>query len=184
MYFILKNNIFLEPEMGFREPESLSANVSFLCGKMITAAIDNPLVFTTNAKAGGAMVDFKDSSFPIMSKRFLEIMQASGVNNLQTFPLIIKSEEDGAIWDDYFVVNVLGMSACADLSRSTYHKIMPGFYSFNELAIHAEKAQDALLFRLQEDPTTIIMHRSVGQYIKSQDPNKTLLGWSVAKIIQ
>ncbi len=184
MYFILKNNIFLEPEIGFRQPENFSHNLSFLSGRMITTPIDYCLVFTTNAKAGDAMVDFQDSSFPVMSKRFLEIIQAAGVNNLQTFPLIIKSEEDCTVWDNYFVVNVLGMIACADLSKSTYHEIMPGFCLFDELAIYAEKAEDTLLFRLQEDPTTIIMHRSVGRYIKSQDPDKTLVGWSVAKILQ
>jgi hypothetical protein len=184
MYFILKNNILLEPEIGLREPENLPKGLAFIHGKMITIPVDNPMIFTTNAKAGDAMIDFQDGSFPVMSKRFLEIMKASGVDNLQTFPIIIKSEEDDTIWDNYFIVNILGMIACADLSKSTYDEIMPGFYSFDELAIHAEKAKDTLLFRLQEDPTTIIMHRSVGQYIKAQDPDKTLVGWSVAKIIQ
>lgn len=184
MYLILKNNIFLEPEIGLREPKNLPKGLAFIHGQMITMPVENPMVLTTNAKAGDTMIDFQDGSFPVMSKRFLDLIKASGVDNLQTFPVIIKSEKDDTIWENYFIVNILGMIACADLSRSNYHEIMPGFYSFNELAIHAEKANDTLLFRLQEDPTTIIMHRSVGQYIKSQDPDKTLVGWTVAKIIQ
>jgi hypothetical protein len=142
------------------------------------------MVFTTNAKAGETRRDFLDSEFPIMSKRFLELFQGAGVDNLQTFPIIIKSEGDGTIWKDYFGVNVLGVIACADLSKSTYDEIMPDHYIFDELAIDAKKAKGALLFRLQEDSTSIIMDGSVGKYIMSKDPDDTMTGWDADEIIQ
>ena len=61
---------------------------------------------------------------------------------------------------------------------------MIGHYAFDELAIDASLINNQLLFRLQEHLPTIIMHRSVGRYIKDRDPEKTLAGWSVKKIIQ
>ena len=85
---------------------------------------------------------------------------------------------------DYFGVNILGVVKCADLSQSTYDEIMTGHYAFDELAIDASLINNQLLFRLQEHLPTIIMHRSVGRYIKDRDPDKTLAGWSVKKIIQ
>jgi len=86
-----------------------------------------------------------------MSQKCLDLFEGAGVDNLQTFPAIIKSETDGTVWDNYFAVNVLGLISCADLSKSTYTEIMPGSYRFRELAIYPEKAKGALLFRLQED---------------------------------
>ncbi len=184
MYFTLINDISFESAISINEPEDLPIELDFIGGQRIDIPVDNPLVFTTNAKAGDIIRDFDDSSFLIMSKRFLELLQQADVDNLQTFPVIIKSEVDDTIWDNYFGVNILGLISCADLSKSTYDEIMPGHYIFDELAIHAEKADGALLFRLQEHSPTIIMHRSVGEYIMEQDPDETLLGWSVGEIIQ
>jgi hypothetical protein len=184
LYYILKNNILSDFESTLSEPKGFPREVNFISGKVISEKIKTPLVFTTNAKQGDAMVDFSKGSVTLMSKRFLEILQGAGVDNLQVFPAIVKSEEDETVWKDYFAVNVLGMISCADLSKSTYDEIMPGHYAFDELAIYPEKAKGTLLFRLHEHSPTIIMHRSVGVHIKSQDPDKTLLGWTVERIIQ
>lgn len=80
-----------------------------------------------------------------MSKRFVELLQAGKVDNLQLFPAIIKSEIDGSIWENYYVVNILSLKACADMDHSDYDEIMSGHYRFRELAIHAEKANHTLL---------------------------------------
>lgn len=184
MYFTLINNIKYESDISIFEPKNIPFGINFISGNIISASIDNPMVFTTDAKAGDTLRDFFDASYPIISKRFLDLLTNSGVDNLQIFPAIVKSEIDGTIWDDYFSINILGLISCADLSKSTYSEIMPGHYRFKELAINAEKAHGALLFRLKEHSPTIIMHRSVGRYIKEHDPDKTLLGWSVGQIIQ
>ena len=185
MYFILKNDISFESEFNINEPtDDFPIELDFLSGSVITLPIDTPFVFTTNAKSGNELRDFLDCSFPLMSKRFLRFFEESGVDNLQVFPAVIKSTEDGTIWEDYFVINVLGMIACADINNSTYDEIMPGHYIFDELAINADKAKGALLFRLHEHSPTIIMHKSVGKYIMSKDPDKTTKGWTVGTIIQ
>lgn len=185
MYFILKNDILLDlPAVDLNESENTSS-VCYANGKKITENVNNPIVINTTATIGEQMVDFRDGSILIMSKRFLELFKAAGVDNLQIFPVIIKSTTDGTVWEDYFAVNILTMISCADLSKSDYSEIIAGvFFSFHELAIDVEKTQGALLFRLQEDPTTIIMHRSVGRYVRQQDPDKTLLGWTIGTIIQ
>ncbi len=184
MYFTLINDISYESSIYIKEPEDYPSELHVIEGRYIDVSVESPIVFTTNAKAGDVMRDFGDSSFLIMSKRFVELLQQAGVDNLQTFPVVIKSEEDDTVWDNYFSVNILGLISCADLTKSTYTEIMSGYYRFRELAINAEKAKDALLFRLQEHSPTIIMHRSVGAYIVEQDPDETLLGWSVGEIIQ
>ena len=184
MYFTLVNDILSHSQIKFKEPDGLPVELDFMGGETISLDIELPMVFSTNAKSGDKLPDFKKGSFTIMSQRFIDLLESAGVDNLQIFPIIIKSEVDGTVWDGYFGVNILGVIECADLNNSTYDEIMPEHYIFDELAIHAEKAQGKLLFRLKEHLPTIIMHRSVGRYIKDSDPEKTLLGWTVKKIIQ
>lgn len=142
-----------------KEPENVAVDVNFLRGRLIEQTLDLPILYTTNAKSGDEIRDFLDTSYPLMSKRFVELLQAGGVDNLQLFPAIIKSEIDGSIWENYYVVNILSLKACADMDHSDYDEIMSGHYRFRELAIHAEKANHTLLFRLQEDATVMILQK-------------------------
>ena len=184
MYYTLINDKLYDSEFWIHKPKNLPVELDFIGGDFITMPVDNPMVFTTEATKGDVLRDFLKSSFTIISKRFLEILQGAGVDNLQTFPVIIKSTEDGTIWEDYFGLNILGLISCADLPKSTYTEIMPGHYRFRKLAIDAERAKGALMFRLAEHIPTIIMEGSVGRYIMEQDPDETLLGWHAEKIIQ
>jgi len=184
MYYSLINNIRYQSNVVIKEPKNLPIELSFISGKVIDIPINGPLVFTTNALQGDEIRDFLKGSIPLLSKRFLEILEGAGVDNLQVFPAIIKSDSDGSVWEEYFAVNVLGMIACAELEKSIYDEIMPGHYIFDELAINTDKAKGALFFRLHEHTPTIMMHFNVGKYIASQDPDKTLKGWSVKKAIQ
>ena len=184
VYFILKNNILMDVEYSLKEPEGLAMELSLLTGSPVTYPALEPLVFKTTATKDNVMIDFKDCSFPLMSRRFITLLQEAGVDNLQILPAVIESETDGTVWDQYVAVNVLGAIACADLAKSTYSELMPGSYMFDELAIKADKAKGSLLFRLQEDKATMIIHKSVGKYLKDSDPDKSLLGWTVGRIIQ
>lgn len=184
MYYSLINNIRYESKVVIKEPKDLPIELSFISGKVITTTFRSPLVFTTNAKQGDEIRDFLKASIPLFSKKFLEVLQGAGVDNLQVVPAIIKSDVDGSVWENYYAINVLGMISCADLSKSTYSEIMPGYYKFKELAIDASKAKEALLFRLHEHTPTILMHLNVGKYIASQDPDRKLTGWAVKKAIQ
>lgn len=185
MYFILVNDNSPEFNFYINAPDNLPREIDFISGDLIkNDELETPLVFTTDATTSTNMLDFRRGTVTLMSKKCFDLFKGAGVDNLQIFPAIIKSETDGTIWDGYFAVNVLGLISCADLSRSTYTEIMPGSYRFRELAIHPEKAKGALLFRLQEDPPGILMHRNVGKYIIANDPDETMTGWEADDIIQ
>ena len=184
MYFTLINDLKYDSEFHINDPVGLPASFDLMSGKAMPTDIRTPLVYTTNAQKGDELRAFFRGSFTIMSAELLKLFKESGVDNLQTFPAIIRSTEDGNIWDNYFGVNVLGLISCADLSKSSYSETMHGHYRFKTLAIDSTKTDGALMFRLQEHTPTIIIHRSVGRYIKDKDPDKILKGWSVGNIIQ
>lgn len=182
MYFQLKRDKFTD--IGVVEPEVLPLNLSFIRGSVITVPVDPALIFTTNAVTQDSLPDFSGGSIPVMSQRFLTLLAQAGVDSLQTFPILIKSEIDGNIWYGFFAVNILGLIQCADLSKSDYGEISHGLYDFDVLAIDAAKVNGALFFRLQESPLMIIMHKSVGKYLMENDPSQLLTGWDVEEIVQ
>lgn len=188
VYFSLINDRFYESNIYIKPPENLPIEVDLIGGDEVinfnNGENNEKLIFTTNATKGEKIRDFLRACIPIMSKRFLALFEGAGVDNLQVFPIIIKSEIDDTIWEDFFAVNVIGVIACANLEKSNYSEIMGGHYRFSELAIDSDKAQGALLFRLAEHTPTIMMHKDVGRYIMEQDPNETLQGWNVDRPIQ
>lgn len=182
MYFELTIDILTD--FGINRPDDLPTSLCLINGTKISDPIDAPFIFKTSAKKDDILPDFWGNGFPAMSKRFVTLLNEAGVDNLQTFPALVKSETDGTVWDNYFLVNILGLIQCADLSHSVYTEIFPGNYDFEELAIDTEKAQGCLLFRLEESPNTIIIHKSVGKYIMENDPDDDIKGWDVKEISQ
>lgn len=182
MYFQLKRDKFIE--IGVVEPKGLPLDLSFLRGAVIKAPIEPIMIFTTNATKQDSLPDFSGGSIPVMSQRFLSLLMQAGADNLQTLPIVIKSDADETTWDGFFAVNILGLIQCADLAASDYTEIFHGLYDFDVLAIDTARTNGALLFRLQESPSTIIMHKSIGKYLMENDPDQQLSGWDVEEIIQ
>jgi len=182
MYFELTNDIL--HEIGITRPEDLPMEVGFISGSIITEQLDDPMVFTTNAKSGESPPDFWGKGMPVMSKKFLDLLEEAGVDNLQKFPAIIQSNKDDSVWGNYFVVNILGLIKCVDFSKSKYKELFPGHFRFSELAIDVKIPKGALLFRLQENPGTILIDKSVGKHIMLSDPDELLTGWDVDDVIQ
>lgn len=181
MYFQLKRDKFIE--IGIAEPEGLPIELSFMRGAVIKTPL-KPMTFTTKAAARDSLPDFSGGSIPVMSQRFIDLLINAGVDNLQTFPIVVKSEIDGTTWDGFCAVNILGLIQCADLAASDYTEIFHGLYDFDVLAIDTARTNGALLFRLQESPSTIIMHKTIGKYLMEHDPDQQLSGWDVEEIIQ
>ena len=182
MYFQFTVDRFYD--FGINEPTDLPLALDFTNGSLISMPIAEPVQFTTNASAGERLPDFWDSSIPAMSKRFVELLEGAGVTNLQKFSATVTSTEVQSVWKDYYAVNILGLIACVDFNKSEYTEIFPGSFSFDKLAIDATKTNGLLLFRLQEDPAIILIHKSIGKYIAQMDPEDTLVGWDAVEVIQ
>lgn len=190
MYFELKNDILrdfgLEPKQARRGTLS-QEEPRFDTGKPIDISrIKSPKVFITNGGKDDPQIHFLTTYEDdlVMSAHMLSIFEKAGVHNFQKVEAIIESTKDNTVWDSYYVVNIIGLVACIDFEKSDYQKTAWGTYYFDQLAINPEKIKDELLFRPEESPDIIIMHKSVGKMIKENDPDETLKWWDVAQIIQ
>jgi len=182
MYFELTVDIL--SNFSIEEPAGLPLKLDFMTGSIITVPIEKPIVFTTNAAAGNPVPDYWDSGIPVMSARFVKLLEEAGVSNIQKFPALVKSEEDGTVRDNYFAVNIIGIFQCVDFDKSDYTETFPGHYIFEQLAIGPGIPKGELLFRLYENPGTIIIDKCVGKHIMLNDPDETLTGWDVRDVIQ
>jgi hypothetical protein len=90
------------------------------------------------------------------------------VDNLQLYQARLRGPESQRVFDDFYVVNVVGAVSCADLSKSEYEP-PPGrptiSVAFEKLVIDESKTRGALLFRLAESLSTIIVHEGVKRHL-------------------
>lgn len=171
-------------DYGIVRSDNFEPELSFISGAMISVPVSSPMRFTTDASASDALPAFWDDGVPVMSAKFLALLEGAGVGNIQIFPAIIESKTDATIWVDYFAVNILGIIKTADFNRSVYTEIFPGCFDFDVLAIDSELTNGALLFRMQESASTIIVHKSVMKFVIDNDPDELLTGWDVDDIVQ
>lgn len=122
--------------------------------------------FSIDYSEGGTFPDYINVSGALLcSQRFIDLLKRAGVDNIQTFPVALTNDYDGMIYDNYCICNIVGLVSCADLSTSSYTHVMDDLYIFEKLVIDTDKIHSELLFRLKEDPTIIIIHASVCNYI-------------------
>lgn len=175
MYYILNWNPFFEPE-----PYSLRTagwnedihNSEYTDGNYLTKTFDMPFEFELYEYQKGdiGMAEFHSQPFPIMSDKLIAALREAGVDNLQTFPAILKGHHSGIDITNYKVVNVVGKIAAADMGKSDYID-MGGMgiiaVGFKDLVIDETKTYGALLFRLVESITDIIIHESVKNHLET-----------------
>lgn len=102
----------------------------------------------------------------LMQQALVDVLQRAGVDNLQTFPAVVRREGSGEEVPGYVVVNIVGRVSCADMSRSQASPLADVHY-FHKLTVDPDKARGLLMFRVDESPMLVLLHESVAAAIKS-----------------
>jgi len=106
---------------------------------------------------------------PIMSKKLLEAIRSTGVNNIDTYEAELYYPDGSLASKDYVVFNLIGVIMAADMEKSVYDPDQPDrmiAMSFDSLTIDERKTYGFLMFRLAENITTILIHERVKQAIE------------------
>jgi len=102
----------------------------------------------------------------LMQQRLVDVLRSAGVDNLQTFPAVIKREDNGEDVPGYVVVNIVGRISCAVLGQSDTSPLADVYY-FNDLTIDPRRTQGMLMFRLDESPMVVLVHEKVAKAIEA-----------------
>jgi hypothetical protein len=137
-------------------------------GRRLDVAVSTPLRFELDPRVKGEMpVFFKASNIPLMREDLLFALRDLGVDNIEDYPAEIVDPETRETWSDYRAINVVGVVSATDLSQSEYLATDPPIIDvlFERLAIDAERAGGALLFRLAENLSALIAHHRLKEGI-------------------
>jgi hypothetical protein len=147
---------------------------SWARGEPLTATPPNPIVIAIE-KIGEADDDslrpiaFNDANLCIATPEIVNALIACGVNNIQTYPAILKDVTTEREYP-YFAINIIGLVKAADLKKSDWINLDGEARMdtvFIDLALDKDKIRGFDLFRLYEDTGTIIISEKVKKALEN-----------------
>jgi len=154
-------------------------------GRRLTFDVPEPLRYTLDANYPGQPMAMYEVAAPLMRDDLAEALLAAGVDNLQRYRAVLFDPNTKMEHTDYQAINVVGAVACADMDESelmgTSDSTMIDV-DFDALVIDEAKAGDALIFRLAEAVSAIVVHEKLKSEIEAREiPGMTFYGpgeWS------
>lgn len=178
-YYVLTEDEYLD--YGIQGYDNPQTEISFLTGKKIEQEVPL-LTFEVDFPSGFSLPHLFTGGTSLVSQEMVHLLEKAGVKNIQTFPVVLHNPTTEESWNDYVILNILGLVEAADLESSEYHVIMEGdehnlpLLAFNSVCLLRAQLNDLLLFRMAESPATIIIHRKISDLLMSNKPEG---GWGI-----
>jgi hypothetical protein len=141
-------------------------------GAVIREPVPEPLVYLLDPDYPGTPKPlYKECAIPVMRDDVADALRQGGVDNIQYFRAILRDPKSGREYSDYKAFNIVGVIACADMGTSelmgTSDSAMIDV-DFSGLVIDESKTGGALLFRLGESVSAIVVHEKVKDSIEQR----------------
>jgi Immunity protein family (Imm11) len=155
-------------------------NLDFLRGAPITAGLPTPWIFDIEIDSAQPP-HLLGRQIPLASERLLKVLTDTGVDNIETFPAVLRGR-GGAEWRQHYVINVIGLVDAADLGASSGTVIAEGpdgptRIMFDHLVLAHAQARGLPLFRLFHDPATLLVEDRI---MRALDAHRPVEGWGFA----
>jgi hypothetical protein len=153
-------------------------------GRLITEPVPNPMRFEVRPEYPGVLKPMYEGAVLLMRDDLIDVLRETGVDNLQLFPSIVADQAKKLELTNYKAVNIVGTIACADMGASALMGTSDSDMidvDFDSLVIDEERAGGALLFRLAEAVSAIIVHDQVRLRVEARIEGMTFYGpgeWS------
>lgn len=148
---------------------------AWMDGQPIQYDVPEPLVFSLNPEYPGKLCSMYDESILLMSSDLVGAIKTAGVDNIQCFRAVVRDLVNKKDYSNYQAVNILGLVSCADMEKSELMGTSDSALidvDFHSLVIDESKAGGALLFRLAEKVSAIVVHEKVKENIEKKEiPN-------------
>lgn len=151
-------------------PELRTPFTNWLTGSQWREPVPDPIV--VRVENSGHLLPFYDDPVPAIKADLLRRMHSAGVSNLDDYPLLVRGPSTGDECSDYRAVNVIGVIAAVDPTRSEgaplgENESLGKFY--DRIVIDEAKTLGALCFRLQEDLSCWVVAEPVKQAMMEHD---------------
>ena len=143
--------------------------ISFYTGDRLVDPVPE-IVITMNDRSQGRLTDdvLLTGRGRVFSKQLLQVLRESGVDNIDTYPCVIRNLITGEVHKNYSVVNIIGKIACIDRAQSELvfaTGSTDDILGYDSIVLDERKIGGARLFLLAEMPVQIVAHRSVAEAI-------------------
>jgi hypothetical protein len=131
-------------------------------GKPFLSSIP-PLIFTC-PKEIIADYTYNNQMYPLLSCRLRDFLSKIGNVDIEFYEAELVEEETLVVHKDFFVANFINLIQAVDRENSEIdiHPIFPdSFGKIRRLTLDLSKISDAVIFRLEEYPTALIVKNSV-----------------------
>jgi hypothetical protein len=135
----------------------------------LTGDDDSPIVLSDVVLTG--------FDLPILSPKAISVLDKSGVNNIEYFPVQIRNWQNSEIEKSYKIANIVGLVSCLDRKNSNYNTFpeddtiswLQQYSIFTEkiLPIPPNKNKP-LIFRLGEFPYHVLAHKTIKAAFKKE----------------
>jgi hypothetical protein len=143
-------------------------DVDFFSGTKLPQDFRPPVQFSLDLDSEGRhMPTFFTTPAFVARKSFYELLAKSGVDNIDPVAATIINDETGELVEDYYLLNILGRYSCADLQANPGIELGPGIRVLDEPILSRAAKNDALIFRLAEDPIQIIVADKIALVIRA-----------------
>jgi hypothetical protein len=142
--------------------------VQWVLGQRFSVPIPTPLEITLDP---GLMMPMFYKGILLWSDALIAAVREEAVDNFDTYDAVLLDPSTGKRYTDYKAVNIIGLVAAADLSKSKYSAPSgrPVIDTdFDSVVIDESKTYDLPLFRLAECVTAIVIHENVRKRIESR----------------
>jgi hypothetical protein len=141
--------------------------VSWISGKQFKFEIPIPIELELDPENQGIMMPMYDKGILLFSDVMIEALRDAGVDNFDCYDVVIWDPITKRKFQEYKAVNIIGVISCADLTKSKYsmHDTPSIDVDFDSLVIDETKTHGALMFRLAECVTGIVVHEKVKEVL-------------------
>jgi hypothetical protein len=173
MYYVLDAEIPMDENDGYLDIDDSMVEIdgidSWSVGKKFTVPVPTPIIVdaTPIEEYAGPPPEMNDANILIMSTRLVKALREAGVDNIDTYPALLRNTETGKT-HPYEAVNIIGLVAAADLAKSEWESFdaKPQFdTTFERLVIDPDAAGGSLMFRLAENTFAIVVHARVRDHL-------------------
>ncbi|TYK64489.1 imm11 family protein [Colwellia echini] len=170
-FYIMKQDTMIE---GVAAVDSVPDNIDsfeWVQGKNMPAPNeDETLILDLALESGDFRGDIIDGLITLYHNELKKSLEKLGVDNIKYFPVRLRDQSTGETEGGYSIANIIGLIDCVDLEKSKLNYWPSGRgFDFESMVIDESKTNGAKIFRLESDPSKVIINEELKQYFDKTD---------------
>src|SRR3712207_5509476 len=167
-YYLLRQDLMARGAPGIRGLPDEIDPLDWMRGKVMPAPASPLRLTLSDASGDDFRGDLIDSLVSIASDKLKSALTAFGVDNVDYFPVELVHPRKRVPEPGYWLVNVVGRVNCVDVANSTVHAGAGGRgVDLESFKIDEARAPEQPIFRLDEDPTLIVITEQLKEHLEA-----------------